>query len=419
MNKLIQVFEHDQLLIGQGGFKEQHWRDLAVYNEEKGGKYFRLLPNGVKFNQYVGVIQVGNLTIEILPKIGKTAEGETEKKKWQGVLIDMLQECRWLNFNITEKASLRLKPNSILEAYLQIFVSECQSLVRQGLIKKYRIVEENGASLKGKLLIQKQIQHNYIHRERFYTSHVSYDRQNSYNQILYKAIKCVSELSKGPHLKEQVNELMLSFPDLDDIKVTKADFDRLQFDRKTHHYREALQIAFMLLLNYRPDIVSGTSNILAILFNMNDLWEEYIAVQIRKHLKDGWEIGLQKQKVFWSLNESSEEKIIKSDIVVKHSNKKVVIIDTKWKLPDDKIPSDDDLKQMYVYNHHWKSSNSILLYPKHKYEEKVTLHRGTYKLYSEGCSMVKVSVLNQTEEGLDLKLGVRIVSLLDNLCSGN
>jgi 5-methylcytosine-specific restriction enzyme subunit McrC len=78
---------------------------------------------------------VGDITIEMLPKIGKEAEEEEDKAKWQKVLIDMLRECRWMNVYTHEKANLNFKPNSILEVYLELFISECEKILRIGLIK--------------------------------------------------------------------------------------------------------------------------------------------------------------------------------------------------------------------------------------------------------------------------------------------
>lgn len=40
------------------------------------------------------------------------------------------------------------------------------------------------------------------------------------------------------------------------------------------------------------------------------------------------------------------------------------VIDTKWRIPENNQPSDDELKQMYAYNIYWDASKSILLYPK-------------------------------------------------------
>ena len=103
-NKTIQVFEHQQLFIDNQCFTKQHWEALGWYISKHNSDFFTLLPKGVKFNQYVGVIQVGNLTIEILPKIGKVSR-ENDKSLWQKVLIDMLRECHWMQVYAHEKAS--------------------------------------------------------------------------------------------------------------------------------------------------------------------------------------------------------------------------------------------------------------------------------------------------------------------------
>jgi len=404
------IFEHHPVYIDGKKFRKEHWEALARYNTDNDGRFFTLLPDGVKFNQFVGVIQVGNLTIEILPKIGSKAVTRNEKKKWQSVLIDMLRECRWMNLYHSEKASLRFKPNSILEAYLEIFLKECEDLVRVGLIKKYHPRIDNLPVLKGKLLVNLQFTKNIVHKERFYSSFSTYDRDNIYNKILLKTLKLIPSLSQSPYLKDKVQTLILSFPELEDIKVSGLTFQRLHYDRKSASYREAMQIAAMLLLNYRPDITSGNNNILALLFDMNDLWEEYITNQIRKFLLPSWNIEVQRQKTFWQQDKTNRYKLIIPDIVIKNDKKVALVIDTKWKIPQDNIPADPDLKQMYVYNEYWEGINSILLYPRLKYSEEVLYHGG-YFLNGDGkkCGVAKISVLDQRSEKLYPYLGKKIV----------
>jgi 5-methylcytosine-specific restriction enzyme subunit McrC len=427
INHLIQVFEYEFLAIGKKGFEPHHWVALGKYNEEHEGRFFTLTHNGVRFQQYVGVIQVGNLTIEILPKIGRDTANGGSKADWQQVLIDMLRECNWMKVYAHEKASLRFKYNSILEAYLELFVSECEDLIRQGLIKKYRIENANCNSLKGKLQFAQNLRKNLVHQERFFTSHQVYDRNNVFNQILYKALQIIPLISQSPLLRDRVYGCLLAFPELDDIKVRPVTFENLAFDRKTAPYREAIEIAAMLLLNYRPDISNGHNNILAILFDMNDLWEEYIFRQLKRHCFEGWNITAQRKKDFWKQSKTKRRKIIKPDIVVVAKGKRI-IIDTKWKLPDDNIPSDNDLKQMYVYNQYW-AGTSILLYPQAIYSTQPDFEKGEFypvskplaynygegvkveERVSENCGVMKISVLNP-EKRLDETIGERINKFL-------
>ncbi len=423
-DSLIQVFEYEFLAIDKRGFTHGHWEALGKYNEDHGGNFFKLTHNGVKFQQYVGVIQVGNLTIEILPKIERNKGADGTKAEWQKVLIDMLRECNWIKVYAHEKASLRFKYNSILEAYLELFVSECEELVRQGLIKKYRAQSGNCHSLKGKLLFSKNIKENLVHQERFYTRHHVYDRNNIFNQILHKALNIIPFLSQSPLLRDRVFSILLAFPELEDLLVRSETFENLVFDRKTAPYREAMEIAAMLLLNYRPDISKGQNNVLAILFDMNDLWEEYIFRQIKRHGFEGWNINDQVRKDFWKrTNPTYQNKTIRPDIIIS-ANGRRIIIDTKWKLPDDDVPSDNDLKQMYVYNQYWEGI-SILLYPgAHSSKNPDMIEGEFYPLpnvkrditsgddgemikKTEKCGLMKISVLDSNKM-LDQKIGKKI-----------
>ena len=416
MNKPIQVFEHKQLLIDDV-FTRSHWEAMGWYNEAHGGYFFTLTPKGVKFNQYVGVIQVGNITIEILPKISQTVE-KGDKAKWQQVLIDMLRECRWMQMHAHEKASLRFKPNSILEAYLELFVQECEEIVRMGLVKKYRNIEKNCTSLKGKLLFSSQIQHNLVHKERFYTRHQIFDQENIYNQILLKALKLIPVISHTPFLKDRVYNLLLSFPELEDIKVVPTTFGNLVFNRKTADYREAIEIAAMLLLNYRPDIITGQNHVLAILFDMNDLWEEYIYRQLFKSKPANWLIKSQNSKKFWQLKGSNNVKTIRPDIIIHNTtNDAKLVLDTKWKLPENNTPADADLKQMFVYNEYWQGKNALLVYPNATFTENPIHYEGAFKKKADAssthsCGIIEIAVLDKTNQKLDSTVGSRMCAFL-------
>ncbi|MCX6225950.1 MAG: restriction endonuclease [Bacteroidia bacterium] len=422
-SKPLQVFEYTHLLIDDRGFNRRHWTALGKYNELHGGKYFSLTPNGVRFNQYVGVIQVDDLTIEILPKIGKT-ETDENKAKWQKVLIDMLRECRWMQIYANEKAALRFKPHSILEAYLELFILECEIILREGLVKKYRTIGENCDALKGKLMFAKQIQQNLIHQERFYTKHTIFDRENLYNRILLKALKIIPYLTQSPFLNDRVSNLLLAFPELQDVAVTPHTFECLIYNRKTNRYKEALEIAAMLLLNYRPDISHGHNHILAILFDMNDLWEEYVYRQLSKNKPEGWSVRPQNRKPFWQPADSNSFKTIRPDMVLQTQLGEVItniILDTKWKQPQNNIPDDADLKQMFVYNEYWESKAAYLVYPESLYSEQPISCEGKFmsKLpgcTTHGCGILRISVMNEKNDTLDKTIGKRLIDFIDNTC---
>jgi 5-methylcytosine-specific restriction enzyme subunit McrC len=381
----IRVAEFEKLYYDDTKpFKQKHWNALCRYQEqqnktgEKGIEFYRILNKGIQFTNYVGVIQAGNLTIEVLPKTDRqrtTAVNLTvdnlqkqdadQRLTWHDVLLKMLKECRLLQVNHVDYASLNLKSNSILEIYLELFLTEAEKLLHEGLIKKYRKTEGNKLAMKGQLLFSKNIAQNLIHRERFYVRDTEYNRTNIFNQLLYKTICLIPSITTNTWLTDKVNRLLLDFPEMPDCKVTPGAFNKLIYDRKTERYKEALLISKMLLLNYRPDITGGSENVIAILFDMNELWEEFVYRRLAKSAKAGEMVSRQQKKNFWWNSSSGYHKKVKPDIVV-FKNNVTIIIDTKWKIIEDNTPGDDDLKQMFVYNLLWDASKSYLLYPGNK-----------------------------------------------------
>jgi 5-methylcytosine-specific restriction enzyme subunit McrC len=390
--KLIRRFEHSRLLIGQEGFEQRHWQALAAYNDKREGLFFDLLGHGIKFKSYVGVIQVSDITIEILPKVDRSNLNEGE---WQVILLDMLRECHWMRVHAREKASLRLRHNFILDAYLEIFLNICERLLHEGLVKKYRKEEGNVFALKGKLKFARHIRHNLVHEERFYTEHSRYDLNNIYNQILLKALKIIPRFTVSATIRDQLSRLLLDFPELPDMTVNVKTFQKLSYNRKTERYKEAMEIAAMLLLNYRPDIRGGNNNVLAILFDMNELWEEFVFRRLSHELDTAWRIQRQSRKVFWEMKGRGMRKILKPDIVIFSPQEEITVIDTKWKIPDNDLPSDEDLRQIFAYNSYWYAALGILLYPEAENGNSISWTEGEYKHRQSMCAISKMNLLQR------------------------
>lgn len=361
-------------LKGTGSGKKQLPEDLFEglkrFHGENGTPYYSLTSSGVKFNEFVGVIQIGNQSIEVLPKIDKA----NDEGVAQRVLIEMLRSAGYMKIHAPTSSSLKLRSNYILEAYINMFLEECQQLFHLGLIKTYRKTEGNRAALKGRLMFAQQIQKNLVHAERFYVQYTTYDRQHPLNKVLYKTLRLISGLTSNAGSIGRVNRLLLDFPELPDIPVSENFFERINWNRKSEPYRKAMQISALLLLNYHPDLSSGRNNVLALMFDMNVLWEKYVLNLLKRSCPDDTTIRGQKSKYFWRSNDDNGGRLLKPDIVVEFLHK-TVIIDTKWKLVDRSGASAADLRQMLAYNLYFgkaeqeegseKSSNreSYLLYP--------------------------------------------------------
>ncbi len=349
----IQVFEYQKLRYDDSGvFRKHHFDAMVKFNELHQNKYFTIIHQGIRFGSYVGVIQIGGLTIEILPK----ADNNANKNLWQNVLFYMLKVCKKIQIESISETQLKKRYHSILDVYFELYLNEVKRLIKKGLIKKYRKNQSNQNALKGKLLFAQNIQQNIVHKEHFYCEHQVYDKNHLLHQVLLKGLLILKTFVNDT-LKDKLNRLLFEFQDIENINIQKKHFDKIIIDRKNYDYQKAIEIAKIIILNYSPSLNYGNEHLLTLLFDMNALWEEYIFRILQKHKTDDMEVSFQNSDKFW------ENKRIRPDIVIK-TKEETYIIDTKWKIIEANNPSDDDLKQMFVYNLHWKAEKSLLLYPK-------------------------------------------------------
>lgn len=411
----LRVFEHQKLRVSSNpeepGLTTAQWESLVRYVDKAPLPYYRPIHRGIQFAQYVGVIRVGKLTIEILPKVGQHGNADL----WQQVLLDMLRESRMLDIRTVSQATLSVRPRSILDLYLTSFLSEVEQLLSQGLAKSYRQTDQNRTALSGKLLFPQHFTHNSVHQERFFVRHQTYDTQTLPNQLLYKTLHLIRSLTNHPPLITRARTLLLNFPELQDVPVSEDTFARLIYNRKTERYRPALEIARMLLLHYHPDLTQGSNHVLALLFDMNQVWEKFIWQRLRKSTATKlFEIHNQSSQSFWG------SKTIRPDIFLKRRGGTEqsamwanYIIDAKWKVNPTLSPADDDLKQMYVYNHHFQSSRSILVYPSVGMTSTDVTHPfhlpGSAGIHS--CQLCALQVVD--EQGLSKRITSELTTLIN------
>lgn len=350
----LTCFEHTIVRVGQGQFSAQHFRALARLNEQHGNAWFTLLDQGVRFHSYVGAIQLPGLLLEILPKTDKV--GPPNADRWRKVLLQMLRASGQLPVAAPTIAALAQRPLALLEVYVRLFVEQVETLLRQGLVKQYRTKEGNMRALKGRLLFPQQLTHNLVHQERFYTRHQVYDQEHELNSLLAMGLRLASEVTQAASLAARIRVLLLHWPEVREIPIPQI---RPLLTRKTERYGSALDLALLLLRHLSPDLSKGETKAAALLFDMNRLFEVYVARQLSGAAADeGAEVHIQNREIFWN------DTTIRPDLVVEFQNPtRRVILDTKWKIPGQGSPSAADLQQVYVYCHIWKAAHGLLLYP--------------------------------------------------------
>lgn len=365
---LLRVFEHDTIQYGKSygdndnkvTVEKQDIENLLRYNELHHEKFFRPAYHGVKFSSYVGVIKVGRLVIEILPKVDKSLTVNTSdqiKSHYQRILLKMLHRSRLLLFDEAPDAPLRIQKTNLLQVYIEYFLRQVELLFHRGLTKKYLQSQGNQKVVKGQILFSPHLSKNYIHKERVFTRHQIFTYDHLLNQIIKRAISILIQQLDMPLLRDKAVRFSYEMADISDVSVTEEHFGAIKLNRKTAHYALALEIAKLIVLNNSPDMESGRCKIVSFLFDMNQLWERFVFYELkRKEAQFNFRVSAQQSRKFW------ESTTIRPDILIESGNE-TFILDTKWKLLSSATPSNSDLRQMFTYNNIFSSCKSLLLYP--------------------------------------------------------
>ncbi len=403
--RTITAYEHDRLIFSKEDIANGVLDALLSFNELHENKYFDGVVNGIKLKQYVGIIQVNGLSIEILPKADRNKDEDT----WREVLIQMLKATGKLKVTSTGTAHVQKQNMNLLELYFEMYLKEIQHLLRNGLVKKYRKETSNVKALKGKLEFSGNIRKNLVHKERFYTTHQVYDVNHKVHQVLSQGVNIVHQFSRGTRLHDLCRRVQLDFPEVDKLIANEQTFNSINLDRKTAPYEKALEIARLIILHYSPDIKSGREKMLSILFDMNVLWEEYVLAMLKKECKGTkTKVKGQASKKFWGAYRT-----IRPDIVLEEENGETIIIDTKWKKPANRSASIEDLRQMYTYGRFWDAEKVMLLYPGEPTETRFISYRNEENDQTEHkCKLAFINVLNQTRR-LDPLIGEKILGQIN------
>ena len=97
--RIIRCYEYERLKVGREidghTFTADDLNGLQRIHESQ-SLYFDLVHNGVQFKNYVGVLHMQRLTIEILPKADNHPSDEAEIKQAWSSLVDRNAANQWL-----------------------------------------------------------------------------------------------------------------------------------------------------------------------------------------------------------------------------------------------------------------------------------------------------------------------------------
>lgn len=367
MPRSLEVFEHQKLLVAETGpgIRPHEFDALVRFNDDHGRQYFDVGHKYLKAKNYVGYLEVGDLSIEILPKADRDAASPAAM--WRDGLLEMLRVALGLRLQQLPSAQQQVTRSRLLDLIAQAYLAELEPLLHEGLAKGYRTTQSNGAVFRGRLTIADHLRENLVRGDRFFVEYQTFDHDILINRVLAAALEALGSCALSPGVASRVDASLARFPDVAIGGVTSVALERLRLTRATQRYATALVYARLILAQQGPQLRTGRARVFSLMFDMNVLWERYIATLLRRVAPRDLQIYAQERHIFWT-PQHRDARRVKPDVVVRAAlpdgrSRALLVIDTKWKVPWKGLPSDDDLKQMFVYNELLGATRSMLLYP--------------------------------------------------------
>ena len=323
----------------------------------------------VRARNWVGVVQLPGLQIEILPKTD-SEQGQARKN-----LLLMMSVCRRLPIRERDIASLLLEKRPILEALIAVFSGRLLNELRRGLDQEYVRREENMGFVRGKIVLPVHLRRNLAHSERVYVAYDEFLADTPVNHILKRTCRVLLKQTRNTTTQRELREAILVMANVTDREITREHFLRLRLNRQNERFRDLLDFCRLVLFDGTPAPRGGETPTFSLLVPMNELFEEFVARVIRRHATElGFEpsrVHIQAKRMRRHLLRDEQGRPrykLRPDVLISDvCNRTSRIIDTKWKTLDgDRSgkPSEADVYQLHAYARRYECPENVLLFPK-------------------------------------------------------
>ena len=311
----------------------------------------RWLANGevdVETSSWVGVVRFSNLVIRVVPKL----------------VGDSLNVIRMIDYaSSTDSIRPFQDPHAdpdredLFDLICRLTVAAADDLVRDGLLRDYRLVEDDLPLLRGRLLHREQFLRRFGQMNRFECRFDEFDGDNAENQLVAAALTRLSARARESKVRSAGRRLAHLFDEVCRPHTADADwYDRtITYDRRNSRYQRAHGLAKLVLRGLSIDDMFDTDAGIASAFmiDMNPLFEAFVTRLIEEAL-DGTALRPSAQErngaVIRDEATGKTYSTIRPDLVIRTATgDRSVPVDVKYKRYDQKRLSTADIYQAFFY----------------------------------------------------------------------
>lgn len=388
------IFEHEKVSFKKLGIEHDHplLSEIDQLNKQAGVDLVTIGRDFLKASQYVGILKIGKIVLQILPKIeyleyvpeisqGTASSNDTAVRTAAINLLFLISYTHNLPVKAIDQAALVTSTSEWFELLTRIFATELHDLMSGGMSRSYILREENLPLLRGRWEIEKQLRRQPHIRHRFDVTYDEYSSDTPLNRVFRFVSQRLLHLTNDHLNQTLLCDLLEWFQNVEHLETIDAiQIDQITFTRLNDHFRPPFNLARLFLELGVMQFESGSTQAYAFVFDMNQLFERFLTRFIERHrqliLPKKWaDIQILPQShgyIRYLAERASNNKRVfqlKPDIIFSHFMKKPdLIIDTKYKQLDHGIRrlgvSESDFYQMVAYITRLNCEKILMLYPR-------------------------------------------------------
>lgn len=326
---------------------------------------------GLRARGVVGVIATPGCQLEILPKIEGAGERGVDDTTLRRRLIHMLAIARNIRIDAGAITQLDWQRHTLLELLIRLFCSKLGDAVRQGIPQQYVDQEDDLPSLRGRLDLTRQFSTLAVSPQKLACRFDARSPDIAINQVMRAVIGKLSRVAQAPDNQCALRELSFAYSDISIMSPGALRWDAIVLDRTNTRWHELLSLARLFLGDRYQKTSTGLIDGYALLFEMNVLFEEYVARLLARALADtGLSVSMQGGHRDCLFDGDAGRFRTRPDLIVWRARRIALIIDTKWKritpIDDPKQGvSQADVYQLMAYGRIYDCPDVVLLYPHH------------------------------------------------------
>lgn len=318
---------------------------------------------------WVGVVDLPGVRLELLPKIAQEAE-EEHLQTLRHNLLHMLVRSGLVPVRTAEVTDLTTRQGPLLETFVKLFADRLHAELTRGRPHAYERHEHDLRTLRGRLDVQRQVTRHAARRDLFACRYDLFTPDTPLNQLLRAACKYVLPRVRLAPVQQAVGRCLGLLEDVRDVAAHQL-LDRVTTNRQSERFEDVLQFAQLLLREFRPEATRGQNPGVALVYDMNVVFERYVAYETRRYVDvhmPGWRVRAQSHGERKALfrEGGKDVLVLRPDIVVTRVDGPPIVLDTKWKLlaqDGSQDPANADLYQMHAYQRRYGAERTVLVYP--------------------------------------------------------